>query len=78
MKADSVVDLADMTRTQPAVVQKMLQDMMPRFEDGTLRPLPRTEFGLADAANAFRHMQQARHTGKIVVIPREMRPTRLR
>ena len=37
---------------------------------GDITPLPRTDFELADAGRAFRHMAQARHVGKIVLVPR--------
>ena len=37
------------------------------FEQGVLRPLPVTEFGIDEAAAAFRFMQQSRHIGKIVL-----------
>jgi myxalamid-type polyketide synthase MxaB len=37
------------------------------FERGVLRPLPITEFGINEAAEAFRFMQQSKHIGKIVL-----------
>ena len=42
---------------------------MPMFADGALTPLPTTSYGLLGARQAFRDMSQARHTGKIVLIP---------
>ena len=39
------------------------------FGDGVLEPLPTTGYGLLNAPQAFRDMSQARHTGKIVLIP---------
>ncbi|OBG28373.1 type I polyketide synthase [Mycobacterium sp. 852002-51057_SCH5723018] len=39
------------------------------FTAGVLKPLPTTSYGLLNAAQAFRDMSQARHTGKIVLIP---------
>jgi NADPH:quinone reductase-like Zn-dependent oxidoreductase/acyl carrier protein len=39
------------------------------FAAGVLKPLPTTSYGLLNAAQAFRDMSQARHTGKIVLIP---------
>ena len=33
------------------------------------KPLPTTSYGLLNAPQAFRDMSQARHTGKIVLIP---------
>ncbi|MBI3779502.1 MAG: SDR family NAD(P)-dependent oxidoreductase [candidate division NC10 bacterium] len=40
---------------------------MPRFQDGTLSPLPYRVFPISNAAGAFRHMAQAKHTGKVVL-----------
>jgi mycoketide-CoA synthase len=39
------------------------------FAAGVLKPLPITSYGLLNAPQAFRDMSQARHTGKIVLIP---------
>ncbi len=39
------------------------------FGAGVLKPLPTTSYGLLNAPQAFRDMSQARHTGKIVLIP---------
>ncbi|WP_191499965.1 type I polyketide synthase, partial [Mycobacterium simulans] len=39
------------------------------FTANILRPLPTTSYGLLRAPHAFRDMSQARHTGKIVLIP---------
>ena len=39
------------------------------FAAGSVNPLPTTSYGLLNAAAAFRDMSQARHTGKIVLIP---------
>ena len=42
------------------------------FAAGALTPLPTTSYGLLNAPQAFRDMSQARHTGKIVLIPPAM------
>ncbi len=39
------------------------------FAAGALAPLPTTGYGLLGAPQAFRDMSQARHTGKIVLLP---------
>ncbi|WP_191499889.1 type I polyketide synthase, partial [Mycobacterium simulans] len=39
------------------------------FTAHILEPLPTTSYGLLQAPHAFRDMSQARHTGKIVLIP---------
>jgi acyl transferase domain-containing protein/acyl-CoA synthetase (AMP-forming)/AMP-acid ligase II/NADPH:quinone reductase-like Zn-dependent oxidoreductase/acyl carrier protein len=60
-------DLAELCRTSPKVVQRLLADVMACFANGTLRPLPARTFDLEQARDAFRFMQQARHTGKILL-----------
>jgi len=62
-----LVDLAAVTQEEPALVQAMYAELTPQFADGRLRPLPTQCFPIGEAINAFRTMQQARHTGKIVV-----------
>ncbi|WP_191500036.1 MDR/SDR family oxidoreductase, partial [Mycobacterium simulans] len=39
------------------------------FADGVLAPLPTTGYGLVRAVQAFKDMSQARHSGKIVLLP---------
>ncbi|MFJ5105344.1 SDR family NAD(P)-dependent oxidoreductase, partial [Streptomyces sp. NPDC088554] len=45
----------------------MLEEVFALIEDGTLCPLPCRGWDLRRAPEAFRHMQQARHVGKIVL-----------
>src|SRR5436309_14197603 len=40
---------------------------MERFENRDLRPLPHQVFPAAHLADAFRHMAQAKHVGKLIV-----------
>ena len=60
-------DLAKLCRTDPKVVQLVLDEVMAQFASGALRPLPARTFDLEKARDAFRFMQQAQHTGKIVL-----------
>ena len=62
-----VFDLAEKARREPEQIGRQLRELMKGMEEGSLRPLRQTEFGLREAAQAFRHMAQARHIGKIVV-----------
>jgi acyl transferase domain-containing protein/NADPH:quinone reductase-like Zn-dependent oxidoreductase/acyl carrier protein len=59
--------LDDMTVKEPAVVGRLLREMMGRFATGELKPLPSKTFGIHQAGDAFRYMAQARHAGKIVL-----------
>lgn len=63
----SLVDLIQVCEEDPGLIRSMLKDLMALFRDGSLKPLQRKVFPVQDAVHAFRTMQQARHTGKIVV-----------
>ena len=62
-----VVDLCQITRDRPALIQKMLVELIPQFATGKLKPLPYTLFTQQQIVDAFRFMQQAKHQGKIVI-----------
>ncbi len=62
-----VVNAARMIAEQPAQVGAELGAILQQATQGALRPLPRRVFPIAQAAAAFRFMQQARHIGKIVL-----------
>jgi acyl transferase domain-containing protein/acyl carrier protein/protein-L-isoaspartate O-methyltransferase len=62
-----IVNLAETCRREPARAGVLLQEVMAEFEAGRLRPLPITAFASDAVKEAFRHMAQARHVGKIVV-----------
>jgi polyketide synthase 12 len=58
-----------------ARLAQILTELTRLFTDGTLQPLPATCWDIRRAPEAFRHMSQARHTGKIVLtIPRQPDP----
>ena len=61
------VDLAGMAIDRPDMFGRLLDDVMARFAEGALAPLPRTVFAMHAAADAFAHMASARHVGKIVL-----------
>jgi acyl transferase domain-containing protein/NADPH:quinone reductase-like Zn-dependent oxidoreductase/acyl carrier protein len=62
------LDLADVAVKDPATVARLLGELSVMLENGTLHPLPTSRWPLAEAASAFRHMAQARHIGKIVIV----------
>jgi len=64
-----VLFLGDLFTAQPELTRRMLQEVLGSLEAGALRPLPLTRFPLERAVEAFRYMAQARHTGKIVLLP---------
>ncbi|WP_191499994.1 SDR family NAD(P)-dependent oxidoreductase, partial [Mycobacterium simulans] len=53
----------------PADLRQAWTTLSDLFTAGVLRPLPTTNYGLLQAQQAFRDMSQARHTGKLVLIP---------
>ncbi len=63
----SLIDLMSVAQHQPDLIQSMLQDLMQLFGNEQLQPLPRQVFSIQNVISAFRHMQQAKHIGKVVV-----------
>lgn len=61
------IDADQLMARRPALTQRLFADMMALFEAGALHPLPHTVFHADQVVDAFRHMQQARQIGKIVV-----------
>uniref|UniRef100_A0AAU3GXX2 SDR family NAD(P)-dependent oxidoreductase n=1 Tax=Streptomyces sp. NBC_01401 TaxID=2903854 RepID=A0AAU3GXX2_9ACTN len=48
-------------------IGEMLAALVAMFEAGVLRPLPVTSWDVRRSADAFRHVSQARHIGKVVL-----------
>ncbi|WP_188114006.1 type I polyketide synthase [Streptomyces apricus] len=61
------VDVVHMIQNAPERAGRILRAAVALVERGDLQPLPHTEFASDQAADAFRLMAQARHTGKIVL-----------
>ncbi|MEO0540609.1 MAG: SDR family NAD(P)-dependent oxidoreductase, partial [Cyanobacteria bacterium P01_A01_bin.105] len=61
-----VIDLMGLAQTQPQHIQTRLNGLVREFEAG-LTPIPHQVFPITEAKQAFRHMQQAQHVGKIVL-----------
>ncbi|OSP39030.1 beta-ketoacyl synthase, partial [Streptomyces sp. 13-12-16] len=56
-------------------IQEMFADLTRLFADGSLHPLPTVTWDVHHARDAFRHMAQAKHYGKIVLtVPRAWDP----
>ncbi|MCL2893053.1 type I polyketide synthase [Brenneria tiliae] len=51
----------------PDATAQMLAKLLDLMRSGALTPLPVTAYGVRDAIQAFRLMQQGRHSGKIVL-----------
>ena len=62
-----IVDLWQITREQPELIQQMLSKMRSQFITDKLKPLLHTVFTSNRTIDAFRYMQQGKHRGKIVI-----------
>jgi phthiocerol/phenolphthiocerol synthesis type-I polyketide synthase C len=61
------IDADQLLVAQPDLAQSLFTEVMALFHQGVLHPLPFTAFEAAQVVDAFRHMQQARQIGKVVV-----------
>ncbi|MCC5600905.1 type I polyketide synthase [Nostoc favosum] len=61
------VDLDRLLRERPDFATSLLREVMQQVNAKILHPLPHRVFSISRVANAFRHMVQAKHIGKIVV-----------
>jgi acyl transferase domain-containing protein/NADPH:quinone reductase-like Zn-dependent oxidoreductase len=62
-----IVFLGDLVTADRPAIASMLADLVPAAVAGALRPLPWRAFAVERAVDAFRHMAQARHIGKVLV-----------
>ena len=61
------IDADQLMRERPDLTRRLFTEMMDLFRAGELHPLPYRVFDANEVVDAFRHMQQARQIGKIVV-----------
>ncbi|NUU26280.1 MAG: SDR family NAD(P)-dependent oxidoreductase, partial [Streptomycetaceae bacterium] len=65
----------DLGEVAPSRIQEILAELVRLFEAGALRALPVHAWDVRRAPAAFRHLSQARHTGKLVLtMPRRLDP----
>lgn len=62
-----VIDLARLLRDDPQLIAGLLDQILSLFGNEDLHPLPVRTFDASVAGQAFRHMSQARHIGKMVL-----------
>ncbi|WP_406674798.1 SDR family NAD(P)-dependent oxidoreductase [Nonomuraea sp. N2-4H] len=73
-------DMVAQSRTEhpegtPERVQEILAEVVRLYEEGVLRSAPVTVWDARRARDAFRHLQQARHVGKLALaVPRDPDP----
>ena len=63
----AVVDLLVEAKQNEDLIPELFKQIMPSFENGTLKPLPLRVYPASEVVDAFRTMAQGRHTGKLVV-----------
>lgn len=63
-----LVDQAEILKQEPGLVREQLEALHGLFGAAKLAPIPSTVFAMRDIAGAFRTMEQAAHTGKIVLV----------
>ena len=61
------IDADQLLVERSALAGRLFREMMELFEEGAFRSLVHRVFPCTRAADAFRHMQQSRHIGKIIV-----------
>jgi acyl transferase domain-containing protein/SAM-dependent methyltransferase/aryl carrier-like protein len=72
-RSDVQYHIVDMAQQPPDRLRSLLCKLLPQFADGKLQALPHTDFPIHRASEAFRHMQQAKHVGKIVITQNQAR-----
>lgn len=63
----SGIDLDQLIKYKPELIQQMLVELTTYFDDQILMPLPYQEFTMNNIQEAFRCMQQGRQLGKVIV-----------
>ncbi|WP_344208247.1 zinc-binding dehydrogenase, partial [Actinomadura livida] len=57
----------DIMQAGPERIQEILTELHDLFEDERLHALPATTYDIRHAPEAYRHLSQARHIGKVVL-----------
>jgi len=70
------IDADQLMKERPDLTEQIFREMIALFNDGVLHPLPYRCFEAGQIVDAFRHMQQSRQIGKIVITYRDgVQPT---
>jgi NAD(P)-dependent dehydrogenase (short-subunit alcohol dehydrogenase family) len=62
------VDFSQTIPQEPELIGHLLQEVLALFAEAKLTPVPQITFPLHQVQEAFRHMQNARHIGKILLV----------
>lgn len=63
----SLVDIRAMMQQRPDLYGRLLQEVIDLVASGALQPSPTRTFPVSQAAEAFQHMAQTKHIGKIAI-----------
>jgi polyketide synthase 12/epothilone polyketide synthase D len=63
----TLIELVQLGLDRPALVRRLLQEVLQLFAAGVFRPLPCQTFPISQAAAAFAQMAGARHIGKLAL-----------
>jgi NADPH:quinone reductase-like Zn-dependent oxidoreductase len=61
------IDLEPIWEERPDFVLALFDEVLQRFAEGKLHPLPHQIFPIAEVVDAFRYMRRTKHIGKIVI-----------
>jgi acyl transferase domain-containing protein/acyl-CoA synthetase (AMP-forming)/AMP-acid ligase II/acyl carrier protein len=61
------IDVERLCRERLHLVESLLGEIMQGFEAGIFKPLPHRTFSFNEVVQAFRHMAQGKHIGKLVL-----------
>ncbi len=68
-------DLGEVTKADPALIRDVWYELSDRFIQNHFYPLPIKTFSIQQTTQAFRHMQQAKHIGKVVLTLPTIQPS---
>ncbi|MEO1682708.1 MAG: SDR family NAD(P)-dependent oxidoreductase [Cyanobacteria bacterium J06631_12] len=60
-------DLGEVTKADPSLIHQLWQTLSEHFDNSYFHALPIKTFPIEESPQAFRHMQQAKHIGKVVL-----------
>ena len=61
--------LGRLMKLRPKIVQEAIGELAWLWREGIVRPVVGAELALADAEDAYRLIEERRHTGKVVLVP---------
>jgi len=65
------IDLGGLIASRPTFIRSLFSEILERIESKAFHPLPHRVFPVSRIVEAFRHMAQARHIGKVVISMRD-------